>query len=74
MFFEDNSNFNNLDAFEEIIEKNYGEKLIQDILNHEQIIDDNCKSLVIAPREGFQPLGLFCDKHFEEYNFPTLVL
>jgi hypothetical protein len=31
MLFGDISNFNNLDAFEEVIEKNYGEKLIQDI-------------------------------------------
>ncbi len=41
-------------------------------LNLEQIIVDDSKTLTIAPREGFQPLGLFCDPYSKEYNFPTL--
>jgi hypothetical protein len=45
---------------------------VQNILSLENIIDNNDKSLIIAHGEGFQPLGLFCDAHFEEYNFPTL--
>jgi hypothetical protein len=41
-------------------------------LNPEQIIDEDSKTLTIVPREGFQPLGLFCDPYSKEYNFPTL--
>jgi hypothetical protein len=37
-------------------------------------VDDNSKSLSLAPREGFWPLGIFCDKHSKEYNFPTFFL
>jgi hypothetical protein len=43
----------NLDTFEEVIKENYSDTLIQDILKLEQIVDNNCKSLTIAPREGF---------------------
>ncbi len=45
---------------------------MQNILSPEHVIDNNDKLLIIAPREGYQPLGLFHDAHFEEYNFPTL--
>ncbi len=45
---------------------------MQNILNLEHVIDDNDKSLTIAPRKGFQPLGLFHDAHSKKYNFPTL--
>ncbi len=38
----------------------------------EQIINDDNQSITIVPsRKGFQPLGLFHDIHFEEYNFST---
>jgi hypothetical protein len=47
--------------------------LMQNILNLEQIIDDDNQSITIVPsQKGFQPLGLFHDIKFEEYNFPTL--
>jgi hypothetical protein len=52
-----------------IIEKNYSDALIQDILKLEQIIDGNCKSLMIAHGKGFQLLGLFRDKHFKKITF-----
>jgi hypothetical protein len=45
---------------------------VQNILNVEQIVDDNDKSITIAPRKGFQLLGLFHAIHSKEYNFPTL--
>ncbi len=62
----------NLDTFEEVIKESYNDKLIQNILELKQIVDNNYKSLTIAPSEGFRPLGLFCDKHSKEYNFLTL--
>jgi hypothetical protein len=37
-----------------------------------QIVNDNNKSLTIAPSEGFRLLGLFQDTYFEKYNFPTI--
>jgi hypothetical protein len=70
--FQNYFNFNNSIFFEKVIEKNDSDTLIQDILKHEQIIDGNCKSLMIAHGKGFQHPGLFCDKHLKIYNFPTL--
>ncbi len=70
--FQNDYNFNNSNFFEKVIEKNDSDTLIQDILKPEQIIDGNCKSLTIAHGKGFQSFGLFCDKHFNKYNFPTL--
>jgi hypothetical protein len=49
--------------FEEIVEENYGDTMVQNILDLEQIIDDKSKSITIVPRESFRLLGLFCDKH-----------
>jgi hypothetical protein len=69
--FEENFDLDNLNKFKKYIEKNFGETLVQNILNLEQIIDDDSKNLTIAPREGFQSLGLFCDPYSKEYNFPT---
>lgn len=60
---EDDWNLDNLVTFEEVIKENYNDTLIQDIWKLEQIVDNNCKSLTIAPSEGFWPLGLFRDKH-----------
>jgi hypothetical protein len=48
------------------------QRLVQNILSLEHVIDNNDKSLIIAHGEGFQPLGLFRDAHSKEYNFPTL--
>ncbi len=45
---------------------------MKNILNVEQIVDDNDKSITIAPRKGFQAFGLFHDVHSEEYKFLTL--
>jgi hypothetical protein len=67
--FEQNFELDNLNKH---IEENFKETLVQNILNLEQIIDDDSKTLIIVPREGFQPLGLFCDPYSKEYNFPTL--
>jgi hypothetical protein len=67
--FQNDYNFNNSNKFEEVIKKIYSDTLIQDILKPEQIIDGNCKSLTIAHGEDFQPLGLFCDKHFKKITF-----
>jgi 5-formaminoimidazole-4-carboxamide-1-beta-D-ribofuranosyl 5'-monophosphate synthetase len=49
----------NVDKFEEIIDENHVDILIQNILITEHVIDDNDKFVTIAPRKGFQPLGLF---------------
>jgi hypothetical protein len=46
--------------------------LVQHVLNVEQITNDNKEWIVITLGEAFQPLGLFHDKHLEEYKFPTL--
>jgi hypothetical protein len=64
-------NVNNLDMFEELVEENYGDTMVQNILDLEQIIDRKSKSIIIVPRESFRLFGLFHDKHYEEYNFPT---
>jgi hypothetical protein len=47
-------------------------KLIYNLLDVEYNIDNNNKSLTIAPSEGFWFLGLFQDTYYEEYNFQTL--
>ncbi len=61
-----------LDMFEEVVDEDYTNTLVQNILSLEHVIDYNEKLLIIVLRKGFQPLGLFHDAHFEEYNFPTL--
>ncbi len=38
---------------------------MQNILNHEQIIDDDSKILTIALGEGFRPFGLFCGPYLK---------
>ncbi len=43
---------------------------MENILNLEHMIDDDTRSLAIAPREVFWPFGLFHDVHSEKYNFP----
>jgi hypothetical protein len=45
---------------------------MQNILNHEQIVDDDSKWLKIAQRKGIWPFGLFHEPHFEKYNFLML--
>jgi hypothetical protein len=35
------------------------------MLNFEQIIDDDSKTLTIVLGKGFGPLGLFCDPYLE---------
>jgi hypothetical protein len=54
-----------------MFEENYGDTMIQNILDLEQIIDDKSKLITIVFRESFRLLGLFRDKHYEEYKFPT---
>jgi hypothetical protein len=38
---------------EEVIEENCRDKLVENILNLEHMIDDDTRSLAIAPREVF---------------------
>jgi hypothetical protein len=54
---------NNFETFEEIMEKNNIDTLVENILNSENIINDNQDSITIVLGKGFQPLGLFCDIH-----------
>ncbi len=70
--FEQDFDIDNLNTSEKIIEGSFGNTLIQNILDLEQIVDDNSKSLSLAPGEGFWPLGIICDKHSKEYNSSTL--
>jgi hypothetical protein len=42
-----------LETFEKLVEGNFRDALIQNIIDFEQIVDDNSKSLSLAPREGF---------------------
>ncbi len=62
----------NLNTFEEICDEDCIDTLVQNILNVEQVVDDNDKSIIIAPREGFQPFGLFHDVNLEEFKFSRL--
>ncbi len=70
--FQNEFSVNNLDMFEENVEKNCGDTMVQNILDTKQIIDDKFKSITITLGESSRPYGLFRDKHYEEYNFPTL--
>jgi hypothetical protein len=67
-----NLNIKKLDMFEEVVDEDYIHTLVQNILSFEHVINNNDKLLTIVLRKGYQPLGLFCDAHSEEYNFPTL--
>jgi hypothetical protein len=48
--------------------------MIQNILNHKQIIDDKSKPIIIYTEENSRLLGFFCDKNSKECNFPTFFL
>jgi hypothetical protein len=67
---DENIQAKNLDTF--ICHEDCIDTLMQNILNVEQVVDDNDKSITIALGKGFQPLGLFHDVHSEEYNFSML--
>jgi hypothetical protein len=64
---------NLLDGFEEIVDDESTDTLVQNILEPKNIVDDD-DSIAIVPGENFQPLGLFLNLHSEEYNFPILFL
>ncbi len=64
----------NLNTFEGLVDEDWTNKLVQNILNLEHVINNNDKSMTIVPREGFQPFGLFHDAHSKEYNCSTLFL
>jgi len=49
--FEQEFNVNNLDIFEEIVEENYGNKMVQNIIDLVEITNDESKSITIVPRE-----------------------
>ncbi len=65
--------FNHFETFEEIMEKYNIDTLVENILNSEHIIDDNQNLITIVLGEGFQPLGLFCDIHSKNNNFPNII-
>lgn len=60
--------------FEQILEKDPMHIIfMQNIFIPKQIIDDDNQSItIVLGLKGFQPLGLFRDIHFEEYNSPRL--
>jgi hypothetical protein len=69
---EQDFDIDNLNTFEEIIEDNFRDTLVQNILGPQQIVDNNSKSLILALGKGFQPFGIFCDKYLKDFNFPRL--
>lgn len=48
------------------------ETLVHDYSDAHVIHDLDTRIILIAPSEGFHPLGIFKDKIYEEINFPTL--
>jgi hypothetical protein len=56
--------FYNSHKLEKIIEENSEETLVQNILNPEQIIDGDLKTLTIPIGESFRPLGIKNLIHF----------
>ncbi len=52
--------------FEEIVDEDYTNTLVQNILSLEHVIDNNDKSITITPIEGFQPLQLFHNAHLRK--------
>ncbi len=52
---------NVFDEFIEIIKKDITRKLVENVLNVEQVINDDKTFVEIVPREGFWPIGLFHD-------------
>ncbi len=70
----DDFNENNTDDFEEVIESTPTNSLIQFFLKTKQIFDQEHQSFIcIAFSEEYQPLGLFWDVNFEEYNSPHFI-
>ncbi len=56
--FEKHHNIYNIkyNSFENVIEENCGDTLVQIVLDVEQVMDYNFQSLTIAPLESFQQL------------------
>ncbi len=52
---------NALDEFIEVVNKDITSKLVENILNVEQIINDDKTFVKIIPQQGFWPIGLFHD-------------
>ncbi len=69
---DENFEIKNLNTFEEVVDEDWTNTLVQNILNLEHVINNNDKSITIIPREGFQPFGLFHDAHSKKYNCLTL--
>jgi hypothetical protein len=69
---ENDVNEENYDKFEKILEEDNTNTFIHNFLDVEHIVDNNIKSLTIAPNEGFQPLRLFQDTYSKECYFPIL--
>jgi hypothetical protein len=58
--FDNNINKDDVDNFEEVIEKAMTSFLVQIFLEVEQIFDQEYESpIYVAPNEEYQPLGLF---------------
>ncbi len=62
----------NFEIFENFMEEDNIDTLVENILNHKHIIDDNQDSITITLRKGCRPLSLFCDIYLEVCNFSTL--
>jgi hypothetical protein len=52
--------------FKEILQEDNTNILIHNLLDVEQFVNDNNKSLTITPSEGFRLLGLFQDTYSEK--------
>lgn len=59
----------NLDTFEEICDEDSIDTLMQNILNVEQVVDGNDKSITIAHGEGFNILDYFMMYIQKNINF-----
>jgi len=70
---DDDFNENNTDNFEKVIESTPTNSLIQNFLETKQIFDQEHQSFIcITPGEEYQPLRIFWNVNFEEYNYPTV--
>ncbi len=52
---------NAFDEFIKLVNKNITSKLVENVVNVEQIINDDKTFVKYVPQEGFWPIGLFHD-------------
>jgi hypothetical protein len=63
-----------LNNFEEVIEENCENKLVQKCFGCKQMIDNDLKLFTIASTKKIQPLGLFCDNFLKNIIFQCCLL